>query len=406
MRARGKVFISYARADSEFVDRLYAFLKENGYAPWLDRENISPGEDFRKAIRGAIHDCDAFLLVISRNSAGRDGVIAGELREGLKLLSERLDSGYLIPIRIDDTAIPADVEHLHAIDARKAEDWSKLAIALQEKVRWRRRRLRPFLLVSAAVLLAIVALFAYRNGLGRVRSMSDYDTALTQRPGAPRPAEPANLTQLGVTLWAVRGQTEGTRCTDLQFDRLALDARLAWGDHVRLTVEPSRRGYLYIVNEELAATGEPLNARLLYPSAVMNSNIEPLAPGRLIEVPPTIGADICPTFQLMRNGPGHGGEALNLIFAKDRIPELAPGPDSFKMLGPDVMQAIRAIAVSSDRSSRWDEETGKRRSEQESAAVKLGEERSLDYFAPRPQSLFTSTETKRPILVQIRLNPR
>lgn len=47
------VFISYAHEDAEFAERLYKDLKNAGLVPWLDKQTIRAGENWKIAIRKA-----------------------------------------------------------------------------------------------------------------------------------------------------------------------------------------------------------------------------------------------------------------------------------------------------------------------------------------------------------------
>jgi hypothetical protein len=62
------VFISYARADKDYVRALYAALSEAGRRVWLDVEEIPPGADWRDAVTPAIAVADVVLFVISPDS--------------------------------------------------------------------------------------------------------------------------------------------------------------------------------------------------------------------------------------------------------------------------------------------------------------------------------------------------
>ena len=46
------VFISYAREDFAKAKRLYEDLKEARIIPWLDKESLLPGQQWKTAIRG------------------------------------------------------------------------------------------------------------------------------------------------------------------------------------------------------------------------------------------------------------------------------------------------------------------------------------------------------------------
>jgi hypothetical protein len=75
----GKIFISYARVDQEPVRQIYTELKVACHYPWLDVEDILPGEDWRRAINKAIEESEIFIAVLSTNSFDRRGVIQKEI---------------------------------------------------------------------------------------------------------------------------------------------------------------------------------------------------------------------------------------------------------------------------------------------------------------------------------------
>ncbi|HSN45072.1 MAG TPA: toll/interleukin-1 receptor domain-containing protein [Casimicrobiaceae bacterium] len=68
------IFISYSRKDSEFVERLTQALELYGFTTWEDVKAIVGGDIWKAAISKAVRECDAFLLVLSPQSAGSDNV--------------------------------------------------------------------------------------------------------------------------------------------------------------------------------------------------------------------------------------------------------------------------------------------------------------------------------------------
>lgn len=61
-----KVFISYSRRDSsEFVDELVAGLELAGFASFLDRHDIAPGEKWEDRLGGLIAEADTVVFVVS-----------------------------------------------------------------------------------------------------------------------------------------------------------------------------------------------------------------------------------------------------------------------------------------------------------------------------------------------------
>ena len=103
-----KVFISYAREDSEIAQRLYDDLKRAGVELWLDRENLLPGQDWDVEISKAINESTFFLALISSKSTNRVGFTQRELKRALDIIYEKPKGDvFIIPVRIDDC--PVDV---------------------------------------------------------------------------------------------------------------------------------------------------------------------------------------------------------------------------------------------------------------------------------------------------------
>ena len=71
-----KVFVSYSRRDTEFVDRLDRDLTMLGHEVWIDRSDlVGGGEDrWRRSIVNAIRDSEAMLIVLSPNSVASENV--------------------------------------------------------------------------------------------------------------------------------------------------------------------------------------------------------------------------------------------------------------------------------------------------------------------------------------------
>jgi TIR domain-containing protein len=65
-REKLKVFISYSRRDSsEFADELVNGLELAGFAPFLDRHDIAPGEKWEERLGGLIAQSDTVVFVVS-----------------------------------------------------------------------------------------------------------------------------------------------------------------------------------------------------------------------------------------------------------------------------------------------------------------------------------------------------
>lgn len=101
-----KVFISYAREDSNAAISLYNDLKNAGLQPWLDKQSILPGQRWETHIRMAINSSKYFIPLLSSRSVGKKGYIKNELKAALRILDEVSESQiFVIPVRLDECEI-------------------------------------------------------------------------------------------------------------------------------------------------------------------------------------------------------------------------------------------------------------------------------------------------------------
>ena len=112
--SRPTVFLAYVEEDVAFVDSLYAQLEAAGFDPWMDRRKLLPGQNWTRAIDGAIETADFFVACLSSVSIRKRGNFQREMRHALDTArSAPFDDVYFIPIRLDNCAVPARIrQHL------------------------------------------------------------------------------------------------------------------------------------------------------------------------------------------------------------------------------------------------------------------------------------------------------
>lgn len=105
----GHVFISYVSEDSAQVDRLQRELTAQGIDVWRDRNNLGPGELWKRQIRLAIErNALAFVCCFSENSQRRS--VSYQHKE-LKLAAEHYqmreqDRPWIFPVRFGEVELP------------------------------------------------------------------------------------------------------------------------------------------------------------------------------------------------------------------------------------------------------------------------------------------------------------
>lgn len=79
-----RVFISYSRKDTQFVDQLQASLTERGFKPWVDRQRLEAGQDWPARIQNEIENCQTMVVVLTPDAIESEWV-RREFHEALEL---------------------------------------------------------------------------------------------------------------------------------------------------------------------------------------------------------------------------------------------------------------------------------------------------------------------------------
>lgn len=134
MKKKPEIFLSYAREDRARVEDIYDSLRAEGFRPWIDVRDIRAGAKWSSEIGKAIRQADLLLVFISNNSVSKRGYFQRELKIALSVLSERPESEiFLIPVRLDESALPESLSHIQYIDLFEKGGWHKLLYAIGEE---------------------------------------------------------------------------------------------------------------------------------------------------------------------------------------------------------------------------------------------------------------------------------
>ncbi len=101
---KDQVFISYAKEDKEFAEKLHNDLQKKGISVWWDKKRLLAGQDWQVMIRKAIKNSHYFLSLISSNSINKKkGYAQKELKIALELYEE--SEIEIIPVILDDSKL-------------------------------------------------------------------------------------------------------------------------------------------------------------------------------------------------------------------------------------------------------------------------------------------------------------
>jgi TIR domain-containing protein len=124
-------FLSYAHEDRLQVRDLYDKLKAAGFDPWFDDEQLRGGQTWELEIKKAIKSCDFFIACLSSKSVNKRGFVQKELKQALAFVDEFPEGQvFVIPVRLEQCAIPASLQIYHHIDLLRPGGFDRLVSAL------------------------------------------------------------------------------------------------------------------------------------------------------------------------------------------------------------------------------------------------------------------------------------
>lgn len=133
-----RVFLCHSSADKPAVRELYEKLRaEPWIEPWLDEENIFPGDDWDLEIKKAIRETDAIIVCLSKGSITKEGYVQREIKTALDYSDEKPEgTTYIIPIRLEECKPPERLSKWQYADyfsSEREKGWQKLIVSLKRR---------------------------------------------------------------------------------------------------------------------------------------------------------------------------------------------------------------------------------------------------------------------------------
>ncbi len=141
MTTSRRIFLAHASEDKPAVRQLYRELRARGFEPWLDVEDLLPGQVWKTEIPKAIRDAGVFLACLSSRSVAKVGYVNTEFRLALAAFGQRPPGSiYLIPVRLDACDVPdlqipdlgLGLRDVHWVDLFAEDGLDRLVRALKD----------------------------------------------------------------------------------------------------------------------------------------------------------------------------------------------------------------------------------------------------------------------------------
>jgi len=107
----GHIFISYSKKDVLYAEKLVNALRREGFNPWVDMEELNAGTHWQVRLQRQIVDCDAYILIMSRN-AQKSRWVPDEL------VTAKSKGKPIFPLLLDDTELFLAIQTIQCEDVR------------------------------------------------------------------------------------------------------------------------------------------------------------------------------------------------------------------------------------------------------------------------------------------------
>jgi len=113
-----RVFLCHSSQDKPIVRELYRRLNaESWIDPWLDEENLLPGDNWILEVNKAVESSDILVVCLSNNSVTKEGFVQKELKNILDVSDNKPEGSiFVVPVRLDDIKPPERFKSLQYVD--------------------------------------------------------------------------------------------------------------------------------------------------------------------------------------------------------------------------------------------------------------------------------------------------
>jgi len=131
---RLRVFLCHSSGDKQSVRNLYHRLRKEGVEPWLDEENLLPGQDWQHEIMKAVRASDMVVVCLSSASITKAGYVQKEIKYALDVAEEQPeDTIFIIPLRLEECVVPSRLSRWHWVDLFEDRGYGRLLQTLQRR---------------------------------------------------------------------------------------------------------------------------------------------------------------------------------------------------------------------------------------------------------------------------------
>lgn len=129
-----RVFLCHATGDKPAVRELYRRLRADGFAPWLDEEDLLPGQSWQVEIPKAVRWSDVVIVCLSPQAINKAGFIQKEIKFALNAADEKPEGTiFIIPLKLAECDVPEPLSRWQWVNLFSPNGYERLLRALRQR---------------------------------------------------------------------------------------------------------------------------------------------------------------------------------------------------------------------------------------------------------------------------------
>jgi formylglycine-generating enzyme required for sulfatase activity len=131
-----RIFLCHASEDKAQVREVYHRLRAiDGFEPWLDEEDLLPGQEWAREIPRALQTSDFILIFLSRTSVAKRGYVQREMKLALDAWQDVPEGTiHTLPVRIDDCDVPESFRRYHWANLFEPNGFDRIVRAIRTEL--------------------------------------------------------------------------------------------------------------------------------------------------------------------------------------------------------------------------------------------------------------------------------
>jgi hypothetical protein len=128
------VFLCHTSGDKPAVRELYQRLRADGFEPWLDEEDLLPGQDWQHEIPRAVRQSNVVIVCLSKGSISKAGYVQKEIKIALDVSDEQPENTiFIIPLKLEECNVPDRLSRWQSVNLFSPNGYERLVLALRKR---------------------------------------------------------------------------------------------------------------------------------------------------------------------------------------------------------------------------------------------------------------------------------